>query len=192
MALKQVMVGLSLAGVAGMVCAQAPGAGRMVDNGLMQVGRYTAVSAEPFEQISDPLATQVRLSFPRQTVQTVGDAVEHTLLRTGWTLVERIALDAPSRHVLGLPLPESQRTVGPAAVRQVLMILLGASWQWQEDPVRRQLSFALKPEPVQTVAIEEDGQALTKSAAPGDSSDLQAGDWKPLPVDFPMPAAGEN
>lgn len=115
--------------------------GRMGDDGQMQVGRYTTTQAAPAAQASDPLSVYVRLSYPRQIVRTVGDAIDHTLVRTGWRLVDRTTLSPEAARFLQLPLPESQRTLGPYSVRTLLGVLLGDSWRWQEDPVQRQVWF---------------------------------------------------
>ena len=104
-----------------LICASVPAvaqdvdlpAGRIVDEGQMQVGRYTTTVAAPPEAAARPLDVYVQLSYPRQTVQTVGDAVRHTLLRTGRRLVEPSALAPQAAHLLNLPQPESQRDVGP-------------------------------------------------------------------------------
>ena len=113
------------------------------DGGGMRVARYTTAQAVPAAQASEPLAVMARIHFPRETVFTVGDAVRHTLLRTGWRLDE-ITLASDARNVLSLPLPDSQRTLGPYTVRTILQVLLGGSWVWCEDPVRRTVTFALR------------------------------------------------
>ena len=135
-----------------LICASVPAvaqdadlpAGRIVGEGQMQVGRYTTTVAAPPETAARPLDVYVQLSYPRQTVQTVGDAVRHTLLRTGWRLVEPSALN--------LPLPESQRVVGPYRARTVLEVLTGPNWQWHEDPIQRLVWFTVKADQVAAVA----------------------------------------
>ena len=88
-------------------------------------------------------APRRRISYPRQTIRNVGDAVHHTLLRTGWRLNES-TLTGEARDVLVMPLPDSQRVVGPYEVRTILHVLLGNSWVWCEDPVRRTVTFMLR------------------------------------------------
>lgn len=137
-----------------LICASVPAvaqdvdlpAGRIVDEGQMQVGRYTTTVAAAPETAARPLDVYVQLSYPRQTVQTVGDAVRHTLLRTGWRLVEPSALAPQAANLLNLPLPESQRVVGPYRARTVLEVLTGPNWQWHEDPIQRLVWFTVKSE----------------------------------------------
>ena len=113
------------------------------DGDGMRIARYTTAKAAPVMQASEPMAVMARISFPRQTVRTVGDAVHHTLLRTGWKLDEN-TLTSEARGVLVLPLPDSHRVLGPYEVRTILQVLLGRSWAWCEDPVRRTVTFKLK------------------------------------------------
>lgn len=125
------------------------------EHGRVAVGRYTTVGAAPAQEVAQPLAAYVRVSFPRQTVATVGDAIRHTLLRTGWRMVNVGALDAQARQFLKLPLPDSQRTLGPYQAREVLAVLTGPAWVWHEDPMQRLVSFSAKPSaPAVTEAVQ--------------------------------------
>ncbi|MBR5950719.1 MAG: hypothetical protein IKZ87_04720 [Actinomycetaceae bacterium] len=116
---------------------------RARDANGMRIARYTTAGAPPVAQAQDPLAVIARISYPRQTIRSVGEAVHHTLLRTGWRLNEAVLAD-DARQVLALPLPDSQRVLGPYQVREILQVLLGNSWVWCEDPVRRTTTFMLK------------------------------------------------
>ncbi len=109
----------------------------------MRIARYTTAGAPPVAQAQDPMSVIARISYPRQTIRNVGDAVHHTLLRTGWRLNES-TLTGEARDVLVMPLPDSQRVVGPYEVRTILHVLLGNSWVWCEDPVRRTVTFMLR------------------------------------------------
>ena len=111
------------------------------DGSQVQVGRYTTQAGTPTESLADPLAVFAQLSYPRQTVATVGDALAHTLVRTGFRLVPAEALDESARNFLSLPLPESQRRMGPHRVSDLLKTLLGPAWQLHSDPVSRQVWF---------------------------------------------------
>lgn len=118
----------------------------LVDGGAqVVVGRYSTRSVQPSPAAAEPLAVVVQLSFPRQQVVTIGDAVRHTLLRTGFTLVEPVALAPEAARFLLLPLPESQRELGPWSVQAVLDVLLGAPWHWHHDPLQRRIWFTVAP-----------------------------------------------
>jgi conjugative transfer region protein (TIGR03748 family) len=111
------------------------------DGSQVQVGRYTTQAGAPTESLSDPLSVYAQLSYPRQTVNTVGEALAHTLVRTGFRLVPAEALEEAARNFLALPLPESQRRMGPHRVSDLLKTLLGPAWQLHSDPVSRQVWF---------------------------------------------------
>ena len=157
-----------LIGVNGVSIAQAVDlpAGRVVGDGEMQVGRYTTTVAASAKVAAQPLDVYVQLNYPRQTVHTVGDAIRHTLLRTGWRLVDTQALEPQAARLLTLPLPESQRAVGPYRARTVLEVLTGSSWTWHEDPVQRLVWFTVKStgQPVQ----------LSDSQVPVRAAEVQA------------------
>ena len=101
----------------------------------------------------EPLDLVAQITFPREHVVNVGDAIEHTLLRTGYVLVERSALSADAARFLQLPLPEAQRSLGPFSVQGILDVLVGPAWNWHRDNVRRKVWFTLAKEYM--LAIQE-------------------------------------
>lgn len=122
-----------------------PAQAQAVGDGSVRIGRYSTQQAAPVASAGDPLAVFATITFPRQQVRTVGDAVRHTLLRTGWQLVDIAALSPEAARFLALPLPESQRVLGPYRVQDILDLLLGTTWQWHHDPVQRRLWFTVTP-----------------------------------------------
>lgn len=168
---------------------------RAFDSAQMQVARYSTAVAAPAAQVADPLRALVRLSFPRQTIDTVGEAITHALQRSGWRLIDPWQLQPQAEHLLSLPLPDSQRTLGPYPVRTVLEILTGPVWQWHEDRVQRLAWFELRPEyrPAQQPALSDAakqpalGQAETAVTHPvADSSLLAPGVVVPEPAPAPQ------
>lgn len=125
--------------------AASGGAAHAADTSAMQVGRYSSARAIPATLAARPLDVDVRLSYPPQTVQTVGDAIRHTIERTGWSFPDPASLQPEAARLLTLPLPASQRTLGPYPVATVLQILTGDVWQWHRDPVQRVTWFDLAP-----------------------------------------------
>jgi type IV pili sensor histidine kinase/response regulator len=108
----------------------------------LQLGRYTSIEPTPAPLVSNPLAVVATVSFPRGYVETVGDALRHLLVRTGYRLVDEAQLDEAARALLRLPLPESHRRLGPYRVDAMLQALLGDVWRLQIDPVTRNVRFA--------------------------------------------------
>lgn len=135
------LLALVLAAAASLVAMPAGAQVATGDGSQVQVGRYTTQAGAPVETLSDPLSVFAQLSYPRQTVNTVGEAMAHTLVRTGFRMVPTEALDEPARQFLALPLPESQRRMGPHRVSDLLKTLLGPAWQLHSDPVTRQVWF---------------------------------------------------
>ena len=134
------LVSLALVGF-----AHAQQVGDTYDKGSqVRIGQYSTQSTLPDQSASDPLSVFVQLHYPRQGVATIGEAVAYTLLRTGWTLGPNQPIEAQA--FMRLPLPESQRTVGTFRVRDVLQVLVGSTWAWQEDPVQRRLWLGLSVE----------------------------------------------
>ena len=114
-------------------------------SGELVLGRYSTQSAEPAIEASEPLDVVAQLSFPRANVRTIGDAIRHTLLRTGYELADTSQMVPEAGSFLNLPLPESQREVGPYRVKAILDVLTGSTWQWQRDPLRRRLKLTIAP-----------------------------------------------
>lgn len=141
---------------------------RLVGVDQVQIGRYSTQASLPPSELADPLATYAQLAFPRQAVETVGQALNYTLMRTGYRLVELDALTPSARAFLDLPLPESQRRMGPFDVRSILTVLLGSAWTLHTDPVTRLVWFSLAHEPATTpqAQLSEPEPAAAQAQAP--------------------------
>lgn len=150
---------------------------RVVDADQVQIGRYSTQAAEPPAELADPLAIYAQLSYPRQAVESVGAALNYTLMRTGYRLVENDALTPSARAFLQLPLPESQRRMGPYQVRTILATLLGPAWALHIDPVTRQVWFSLASEPVQAPQARTEVSVDAETAA--STSAGSGAEWSP-------------
>lgn len=106
-----------------------------------QVGRYTVVATEPDEADANPLAVIAKVHFPREVVNTVGEAVRYVLIRTGYQLVAENALDARVKAVFGLRLPDNQRVLGPYRVDAMLGVLMGQPYRLVADPGSRTVTY---------------------------------------------------
>ncbi len=120
---------------------------RQVDGDQIQVGRYTTLSTLADDAAANSLAVVATVHFPRGTVQSVDDAVRYLLIRTGYELAPVDQLDDRVQHVLGLRLPDSQRTLGPYRVDTMLGVLLGQPFQMVADALTRTVSYAVREAP---------------------------------------------
>jgi type IV pili sensor histidine kinase/response regulator len=120
--------------------AQASALGALRGADELVLGRYTTSFAHPPADLAQPLEVVVAITFPRSTVATVGEAVQHALLRSGYRLEQR-ELAGPALSFLLLPLPESQRHVGPYRLQDVLDLLVGSAWHWHADHAQRRVWF---------------------------------------------------
>jgi type IV pili sensor histidine kinase/response regulator len=117
----------------------------LADNGRSVVlGRYSTSSAQPPEDLTEPIDAVAALTFPRQTVHTIRQAIDFTLLRSGYRFDDGALSDA-GRRFLDLPLPESQRQIGPYSVFTILGVLAGSAWRPLVNRVERTVSIALQP-----------------------------------------------
>lgn len=158
--------------------AHAQQVGDAYDNGTqVRIGQYSTQSTLPDQSVADPLSVFVQLRYPRQGVVTIGDAIAYTLLRTGWALAPDQPVEVQA--FMRLPLPESQRTVGTFRVRDVLQILVGPTWGWQEDPIQRRLWLNLSPE-----AKRQRDALLAGTVGVTASAVVPPPGWMPLPVNL--------
>lgn len=104
------------------------------------IGRYSAERAGPTVTQRDLLAFSVSQQFPA-SVRTVGQAIEATLMTTGYRLSSPMNADPMRAAVLSLPLPVTHREFRNTPVRRVLEALVGPAFKLIEDPVHRLISF---------------------------------------------------
>ena len=158
--------GMALA--AGVLVSQGLLAQQAIDADTLTLGRYTTAPAQPPADLADPLAVVVSITFPRSTVATVGDALRHALMRSGY----RLAMEEPgvASDFLALSLPESQRQVGAFRLQAVLETLTGTAWTWHSDPYRRTVWFTQAAKPVSVAAqgaSQERAQAISVDVPSG-------------------------
>ena len=108
-----------------------------------RVGRYSQLSAAPSPAQANPLQTVIAVTFPRD-ITTVGAALRHVLVRSGWRVAAHEAGDPAFTRLTTLPLPESQRTLGPIALIDTLAVLCGEAYTVVVDPVHRLISCELR------------------------------------------------
>lgn len=141
-----------------------PPSTRLVEHGTqMQVGRYTVVPSTPSDKVIEPLLVIAKLTFPRQTVVTIGDALNYVLMRTGYRLADDFGVSA--KTFLALPIPENQRAVGPYQVQDILAVLIGKSWTLTVDHRNRIVGFVSAPGFDTAEEIKTRNDALAQKAS---------------------------
>ena len=121
----------------------------------LRVGRYSQLAPVPRPGQANPLQSIVTLTFPGE-IRTVGAALNHVLARSGWSLAPREASDPTIPYLMSLPLPESQRSLGPIALFDALAVLCGEAYVIVVDPVSRLVSCELRT-PFAALARVEEG-----------------------------------
>ena len=92
---------------------------------VARYGRYTLVEMVPEPAQRDLLRQVIEISIPRTLDASVGDALRHVLLRTGYRLCD--APDAASLFTLPL--------------RDALLVLAGSAWELSVDDASRSVCF---------------------------------------------------
>lgn len=105
---------------------------------MARYGRYTLVELVPEPAQRDLLQQAVEVSIPPMLDASVGDAMRHVLLRSGYRLC-----DAPEAAALyALLLPAAHLRLGPLMLRDALLTLAGPAWELSVDDVTRQVCFS--------------------------------------------------
>ena len=105
---------------------------------VARAGRYTLVELVPQPAQRDLLRQVVEVAIPPSFDASVGDALRHILLRTGYRLCD--AADAAPLYAL--PLPAAHLRLGPLPLRDALLALAGPAWELSIDDGPRQVCFA--------------------------------------------------
>ena len=104
---------------------------------VARYGRYTLVEMVPEPAQRDLLRQVIEISIPPTLDASVGDALRHVLLRTGYRLCD--APDAAS--LFTLPLPAAHLRLGPLPLRDALLALAGSAWELSVDDASRAVCF---------------------------------------------------
>ena len=81
------------------------------------------------------------------------------LARSGWALAPTQASDPTIPYLMSLPLPESQRSLGPIALFDALAVLCGQAYMIVVDPVNRLVSCELHAPYANLARVEEGAEA---------------------------------
>lgn len=105
---------------------------------VVRYGRYTLVELVPEPAQRDLLQQAVEVSIPPMLDASVGDAMRHVLLRSGYRLCD--ADEAATLYAL--PLPAAHLRLGPLMLRDALLTLAGPAWELSVDDETRQVCFS--------------------------------------------------
>lgn len=107
---------------------------------VIRQGRYTLVELTPRPAQRELLLQVISMRLPGTMQTTVGDALQHVLLRSGFTLC---APTPETRQLYALPLPAAHFDLGPMTLHDALTTLVGPAWTLSADEVLRQVCFSL-------------------------------------------------
>ena len=79
-----------------------------------------------------------------QSVRTVRSAIEFLLARSGFTFDE-VVLSEEAKILMGLPLPQIHRSLGPITLDEALQTLSGDTYELVVDPIHRRVTFNCLP-----------------------------------------------
>ncbi len=108
----------------------------------IQTGRYTQVKNTASAEQLNPLRVVVKTRIP-QSVNTVRETVEFLLLRSGYQLVDDVALSDEGKTLLNHDLPEIHRELGPMTLDHALKVIAGEAFELIVDPVHRKVTYEL-------------------------------------------------
>lgn len=111
-------------------------------NSYERVARYSSISTKPSKAQEDLLSVIIEIKFPH-TVQTVGNAIDNTLINSGYKLADITSSDPKLLILINSPLPGVHRNLGPIPLRDALKVLSGSAWSLVVDPLHRLVSFDL-------------------------------------------------
>ncbi len=108
----------------------------------VQVGRYSITQPVALPQQRDILSVVIEIQF-NSRIETVGDAINHVLSKSGYKLAPLKSSDPAMPILLKSSLPFVHRNIGPITIENALRALSGDAWDLIIDPVHRYVSFDL-------------------------------------------------
>lgn len=136
--MRKEFLSFSTALIVAAISAGAHAAGDTISTG------YSLITPAATSDQSDVLSVVVVLKLGPD-VQSVGQAVDKLLERSGWRVAYGEQVDPAMPTLLALPLPQVHRNLGPIRLRDALRAIAGPSWILVEDPVNRLIAFDLHP-----------------------------------------------
>lgn len=162
-------------------CLVLPGVGLAAENPV-PIARYAYLMPGSSHAQRHPLrVTLAQIRFP-QEIATVGEAMAHLLIRSGYRLDEQRSPWATTL-LMPQPLPQVHRDLGPIHLAEALGVLAGSAWQLKVNPLYRTL----------IIQPTEEWRAQLKRQAPSieveDAQSLAIENPDPSEIDLPMPTS---
>ncbi|MCD9007462.1 PilL N-terminal domain-containing protein [Luteimonas sp. XNQY3] len=130
---------------------------------VVRYGRYTLVELAPSAAQQDPLHQVIDVALPETAEATVGHALQHVLLRSGYRLCASQEVQALS----ALPLPAAHYRLGPVLLRDALLMLAGPGWDLQVDDRARRVCYLRASTPSSTASAKGSAPPVTTVARRG-------------------------
>jgi type IV pili sensor histidine kinase/response regulator len=133
-----------------------------ISDNTARYGRYTLVNTAVSNDQVDLLSQIVDSKIPASMNPTIKEALDHVLLRTGFSLCP-----PPSPEVVTLysrPLPAAHYRIGPVSLRNALLLLAGPAYQVGVNEITRTVCFSAKPEYLTTLSEVSEAVAATKES----------------------------
>ena len=115
-----------------------------------RLNRYSIRLLTADSNQTDLLSSVIQTEFP-STIDTVGEAVDFILVRSGF---RHIPTDSFKNSLL-LPLPAAHRVMGPVDIRTALTTIAGQPWHLHENNHHRVVWFQLAGAPMDDSHIEK-------------------------------------
>lgn len=110
---------------------------------LIKTDRYTKVDLRPLPEQLDLLSVTVSTKIP-SPIQTVKQAVEFLLMRSGYTLLDLSQQSEETAIMMSNPLPEAHRNIQTMTLRSALTMLAGPAFDLKENDVYRSIMYTKK------------------------------------------------
>ncbi|WP_045407389.1 hypothetical protein [Vibrio jasicida] len=160
----------------------------------IQTSRYVLERRAPADELTDMLNVPVDARMPALGNLTVKDGLDFLLRGSGMRV--RAATSYGESQMFAQPLPLAHMNMGQIPLRQALQVLGGQAFELEEDVVKREVGFKLKPgfvwAPPKYDAVQPSAQLTSTLAANRNiaaSSSASTDEWFDAPLERKKVAA---
>lgn len=115
----------------------------LVDTKRVKTDRYTSVDLKPLPEQLDLLSVVISTKIPNG-IDTVKQAVEFLLMRSGYSLLDISQQSEETRIMMSNTLPEAHRNIQSMPLRSALSMLAGPAFDLKENDVYRSIIYKKK------------------------------------------------